>query len=411
MQPCPETETIQAYVDREISGAEAALIAAHLQSCLRCQHVHDWLLFISQSLSGRPQPAARERLVQLIHNAVDSAAPVAAISCKRAHQLIYPHLDGELAAAERLLLWRHLFTCEQCYRQFKQSEEIAAVMRRQTVPVPAGLAGRIYNAIEAEQVLHEVGVIRPARWTVPWRKVGAAAAGLAAAAALVAGLLLGPPRPETDQPVIGSPPPAIEVADVTVSPEEPIAPVLAAVDEPEIATPETPRPRRVTRPHRASRSRMAVRLSAPTPATHRSERSPGADEPTRIAVGDMPVRTPVPPETPATTSPAVGPTGSGLSPVGPEAPRPTTPVAPPLPSDDGARLAVHRPEFAPTPAVGSSGPGPLRYTPVARTSGRETLYHNSAPIPPDTLIAASEAVNARIALNRNYEERPEIILK
>ncbi len=407
MQPCPETETIQAYVDREISGAEAALIAAHLQSCPRCQHVHDWLLSISQSLSGRPQPAAREKLVQLIHNAVDSAAPVGAISCKRAGAFISPYLDGELAAAEQLLLWRHLFTCEQCYREFKQSEEIAAVMRRQTVPVPAGLAGRIYNAIEAEQVLDEVGVIRPARWTVPWRKVGAAAAGLAAAAALVASLLLGPRPPQTDQPVIGPPLPAIKVADVPAAPEEPVEPALPAVDEPETATPETPRPRRVTSPHRASRSRVAVRSSAPTPATDRPERSPGADEPTRIAVRDLPVRTPAPPETSATTSPA----GSGLSPVGPEAPRPTTPVAPPLPSGDGARLAVHRPEFVPTPAVGSSGQRPLRYTPVARTSSRETLYHNSGPIAADTLIAASEAVNTRVALNQDYEERPEITLK
>ncbi len=153
MTRCPRPQKIQAYVDRELTGTEAALIATHLHSCPHCGSIHDWLLLISQTLSGRPRPRAREDLLPLICQTVDSAPQVPRISCKRARALISPHLDGELNSTEQVLLWRHMFACEECYRELKQTEQITEALHRQTRPVPvsADLAVRIHDAIAADR--------------------------------------------------------------------------------------------------------------------------------------------------------------------------------------------------------------------------------------------------------------------
>ncbi len=247
MEGCPGPETIQVYVDRQMTGAKAALVAAHLQLCPCCRRTHDWLLFISQALSARTRPVVPERLQASIRQAIDSAEPIPRISCKRTAELICSYVDSELASAEELLLWRHVFTCAQCYLELKQTEEIAAVLRRQAAPVltPDGLAQRVYRAVEAERTHQEISAIRPQRWPISWRKTAAAGAGLAAAAALVVSLLLGPPPPGLDESEFAEVPPVVPVTEPAV---KPIQPEVAVVEQPEIAGPRAPTSKPIVKP-------------------------------------------------------------------------------------------------------------------------------------------------------------------
>ncbi len=193
MSDCPEPEKIQAYTDGQLPGTEAAQIAEHIGQCQRCQAIHRWLALISHNLSARPRPQPPAELAGRIRQAVDLAEPVAQILCSDAQRLVSAHLDGELTAHEQLPMWQHLFGCEVCYQQFIQTQQItAALQHAQPVPLPAGLEAKVYKAVQAEITRREVGVISLLRWRISKRAVGAA---VAAAAALLIGLLLIPQQP------------------------------------------------------------------------------------------------------------------------------------------------------------------------------------------------------------------------
>ena len=369
MPDCPEPEKIQAYVDGELPGSEAAQMAEHISRCPRCEAVHHWLALISSKLSAQPRPQPAPELLEAIHGAVDLVEPVAQISCSDAQTLTSAHLDGELTAPEQLPMWRHLFACEACYQQFIQTQEITKALRRvQPVPLPAGLEAGVHNAVEAEIARREVGVISLLRWRISKRAVGAA---VAAAAALLIGLLLIPQQPVTKAPELARLP-----AEFSGSAEVPATLVQPAdVEKPEIAEPARGQPVKILKAERVPEKETAVRVAT------RSRPIPAASERTVTAVS------------------------SALTPAGGEAPQPVSPVQPPTDTASGPRLALDQPDATPAlPSAEEESGRTINYTPIA-TAG-ESIYANLEPVAKGRLDAAREGVDELVAMNAGYSRRP-----
>jgi len=368
MPDCSEPEKIQAYVDGELPGTEAAQMAEHISRCPRCAAVHRWLALISSNLSAQPRPQPAPELIEAIHGAVDLAEPVAQISCSDAQSLISAYIDGESTAQEQLLLWTHLFSCEVCYQQFIQTQQITTALRRaQPVALPAALEARVHNAVEAEIARREVGVISLLRWRISKRAVGAT---VAAAAALLIGLLLIPQQPVTITPELAQAPPEVS------GPAE----VLAIMAQP------------------ADVKQPAVAQSAtsPRPVIARAHRAPARETAIRVAISSPPG-----PASPERTVTAIS---SGLTSTDGEGPQPVPPIAPPTNTDEGPILALYQPGATPAaPAVGEK-PSRIEYTPIA-TAG-ESIYANLEPVADSRLDAAMEGVNGRVAMNASYSRQP-----
>ncbi len=347
MPECPEPEKVQAYVDGELPGSEAVQMAEHISRCPRCEAVHRWLALISSKLSAQPRPQPAPELLEAIRGAVALAEPVAQISCSDAQTLISAHLDEEVTAPEQLPMWRHLFACEACYQQLIRTQQITEALRRaQPVPLPAGLEVRVHDAVEAEIARREVGVISLLGWRISKRGVGAA---VAAAAALLIGLLLIPQQPVTRTPRLAEAPPKVagpaEVPATSVQP--------ADVEKP------------------------AETLKAEHP--HEEEAA-------------VPVATIRPGATLASTG---------------TVPQPVSPVQPPTDTDSGSRLALYQPGATPAlPSAEEESGRTINYTPIAMAG--ESIYANIEPVADSRLDAATEGVNGRVAMNINYSKRPEL---
>ncbi len=370
MPDCPEPEKIQAYVDGELPGREAAQMAEHISRCPRCAAVHHWLALISSNLSAQPRPQPAPELMEAIRQAVDLAKPVAQISCSDAQSLISAHLDGESTAQEQLLMWTHLFSCDVCYQQFIQTRQITKALRHsQPVLLPAGLEANVHNAVEAEITRREVGVISLLRWRISKRAVGAT---VAAAAALLIGLLLIPQQPVTKTPELAQAPPEVsgpaEVPATTVQP--------ADVKQPAVAQSATSARPVIAKVHRAPAGRSAVRVAISSPP------GPASRERTVTAIS------------------------SGLTSTDGEGPQPVSPTAPPTDTASAPRLALYQPEATPAAPVGKEKPSRIEYTPIA-TAG-ESIYANIEPVAPSRLNTAREGVNELAAINVSYSRRLEL---
>ncbi len=354
MPHCPERERIQAYTDGELPGSEAVQMAEHISRCPRCEAVHHWLTLISSDLSGQARPQPAPELLEAIRRAVDLAEPVAQIWCSDAQSLISAHLDEELTAQEQLLMWRHLFGCQACYQQFIQTQEITKALRHAgPIPLPAGLEANVHNAVEAEIARREVGVISLLGWRISKQAVGTA---VAAAAALLVGLLLIPQQPATKTP---------QVAQVPVEVAQPLD-----VEEPEVAQP----------------------ANSPSTLIAKTDRASAIETPIRVATRSWP--TPAPRER---TGAAIS---SGLTSTDGEAPKPISPIAPPTNTDEGPILALYRPEATPVLPSAGEKPSRIEYTPIA-TAG-ESIYANLEPVADSRLDAATEGVNGRVEMNVSY---------
>jgi len=370
MERCPQPETIQAYTDGQLQGTEAAQIAEHINRCPRCEAVHCWLALISSSLSAQPRPQPAPELIEAIRGAVDVAEPIAKISCSDAQSLISAHVDGELPAHEQLAMWQHLFGCEACYQQFIQTQEITKALRHaQPVLVPAGLEAGVHNAVDAEIARREAGVISLLGWRISKRAVGAT---VAAAAALLIGLLLIPQQPLTQGP---------EVARL---PAEVSGPIEVAV---------TP-----TQPVDIEQPAVAQRVTSPPTAIAKIDRAPARETAVRVAT----TYRPAPPARERTVSTA----SAALASAGTEAPQPVSPTSPPTDTTGGPRLALYQPGATPAAPDAGEKSSRIEYTPIA-TAG-ESIYANLEPVAESRLDAATEGVNGRVAMNVSYSKRPEL---
>jgi len=364
MSDCPEPEKIQAYTDGELPGTEAARVAEHISRCPRCEAVHRWLVLISHNLSARPRSEPSAELVGRIRRTVDLTKPLEQISCSDAQSLISAHLDGELTAQEQLVMWRHLFGCQTCYQQFIQTQEITKALRHAgPIPLPAGLEARVHNAVEAEIARREAGVISLLGWKISKRAIGAT---VAAAAALLIGLLLIPQQPVTKAPELARAPAEVTAPiEVAVTPTEPVN-----------VEPATAQPAEIAKADRAPARETAVLVASnkPPPTSHRAE------------------------ETTAD--------GASLAPVGAETPKPVSHIAPPTNTDEGPILALYQPGATPAAPAAGEKPSRIEYTPVA-TAG-ESIYANLEPVAESQLDAAREGVNELVAMNVSYSKRPEV---
>ncbi len=378
MSDCPKPEKIQAYVDGELPGTEAAQIAEHISRCSHCAAVHRWLALISHNLSAQPRPEPSAELIDGIRRAVDLAEPVAQISCSDAQTLISVHLDGELTAKEQLLMWRHLFGCQACYQQFIQTQEITTALRRaQPVLVPADLEANVHKAVDAEIARRRVGIISLMRWRISKRAV---AATVAAAAALLIGLLLIPQQPATKAPELARRP-----AQVSRPAEAPAVSVPPAdVEKPPAIAQRMTSPRRTTATTAKPAQAPARKTETTVPVTTLSRPAPALPEKT------------VAPVSPALTS------------AGGKPPQPVFPVAPPTNTEQGPTLALYRAEPPPISPTTEKEPSQIKYTPVA-TAG-ESIYANLQPVAESRLEAAREEINERVAMNITYSKRPEVEL-
>ena len=367
MPKCPKPETIQAYVDGQLPGSEAVQMAEHIGRCPRCEAVHRWLTLISSNLSAQPRPQPALELIEAIHGAVELAEPVAQISCVDAQSLISAHLDGELTAPEQSPMWRHLFGCEACYQQFIQTQEITKALRRvRPVALPVGLEASVHNAVEAEIARREVGVISLLRWRISKRALGGT---VAAAAALLIGLLVIPQQSLTKAPQVARAPAEVSgPTEVAVTPTQPVN-----------VEPKTARPAEILKTDRAFARETAVRVAT------RSLPAPAPRERTVTAVS------------------------SGLTPASGEAPQPISPIAPPTSTDEGPILARYQPGATPAPPAAGEKPSRIEYyTPIAAAG--ESVYANIEPVAESRLEAASEGVNGRVAMNTSYSKPPGVVI-
>jgi len=363
MLQCPEPEKIQAYLDGELPGTEAVQMAEHISRCPRCAAVHRWLSLISSNLSAQPRPEPSAELLEAIRRTVDRVEPVAQISCSDAQTLISAHLDEELTAQEQLLMWTHLFSCEVCYQQFIQTQQITRALQHiQPVPLPAGLEAGVHNAIEAEIARREAGVISLLRWRISKRAISAT---VAAAAALLIGLLLIPQQPVTKTPQVARVPAEVTAPiEVTVTPTEPVN-----------VEPATAQPAEILKRDRASAREAAV----------------------RVASSHQPA--------PASRERAVTAVSSALTSTGGGAPKPVSPTAPPTNTASGPRLALYQPDATPAlPSAEEASGRTINYTPIAMAG--ESIYANIEPVAESRLDAAREGVNERVAMNVSYSKRP-----
>ncbi len=368
MPECPEPETIQAYVDGELPGSEAVQMAEHISRCARCEAVHRWLALISSKLSAQPRPQPAPELLEAIHGAVELAEPVVQVSCSDAQSLISAHLDGELAAPEQLPMWRHLFGCQICYQQFIQTQQITKTLRRaQPVPLPAGLEAGVHNAVEAEIARREVGVISLLRWRISKRAIGAT---VAAAAALLIGILLIPQQPVTKVPKFVRAP-----AEVSGPTEVPAT---------------------LAQPADVEKPAVVQGVTSPPIMIARTDRAPARETAVPVDSGRWPA--------PAPGERTVTPGSSALTPADGEGPRPVSPIAPPTSTDEGPILARYQPGATPALPTAGEQPSRIEYTPIA-TAG-ESIYANIEPVAESRLDAATEGVNGRVAMNVSYSRRP-----
>ncbi len=343
-------EDISAYLDGELSPADAARVEAHLRTCASCSQLAEELTVIARSLRQRPAPVMPGDVIADRRPTDTAAAQVRELSCERAGRLLSEYVDQELSPRQVAEVEQHIFGCEQCYQQYREYETLAETLStRPAVPSPAGLTARIYAALDE--------VDRRPAGLAAWREALQPrslwpAAGIAAAAILLLAVWFAGWRPGA----MTSPGSAPVVAEAPAA----AAPRLAARPiEPQV------------KPESALVSRVAE-----TPAKRR--RVPTVRRATAIA-GPSPVETSVdlgPPETvaaePAGTVPA------------PEA----EPAEPPLALRRVAVVAVAEPEVQPViaPAPAPAEPrGPVLATveitsPPAVDPGPRTANHRSRPI-------------------------------
>ncbi len=275
MNNCPRAETIQDYGDGELAREQARLVGEHISSCGRCQRLYRELKTVSGILGQRPQPTAPIDLKEKIRRAIRDSKPVQPISCPAAQPLICSYLDEELSAEDEQRVESHVFACSQCYRIFKQTQQITEVLRdAPPVTVPAGLGERVATAVAGVED-RQPGIIGYVTGRLSWRTAGGVLAGAAVAAALIFGLILAPHKSPVYQPS------ALTPTVVAQEPAEPLAEEThvatapsQAREEPQMAQKTTGEKRLAVA--RASTPALRRRHATPTPAApHLRRPSPG----------------------------------------------------------------------------------------------------------------------------------------
>jgi anti-sigma factor RsiW len=154
-------EVLSAYLDGELRSGELELLVNHLPGCERCIGEFRHLREARAWLRTLPELEVPDRVVRSIHYGPELSA----------------YLDGELGSVEQPEVTAHLATCGLCRDELQQLDAARAAIRSlpRLEPPPAPAAK-----------VSEIGHRR--RW-----RVVTAAAGIAAAAVIVLGVVASEP--------------------------------------------------------------------------------------------------------------------------------------------------------------------------------------------------------------------------
>jgi hypothetical protein len=181
------------------------------------------------------------------------------------------YLEGDLTEAERADCAAHLADCPDCAAELREFEAAVSLLRAlPAVELPAGLADRISAAVHAEKA---PAVVQ--RRTRTWWEM---ASGLAAAAALLVGVLFWSHGGLRPQPMPGlTPPPTVErqATPGAIAPESVPVPPAATGTAPKDGTP-TPgaRPEAPSAPERHGRDEAIPHTGATAPVVAPAPPSP-----------------------------------------------------------------------------------------------------------------------------------------
>jgi anti-sigma factor RsiW len=157
MDGCDIGELLSAYLDGELRPGELDVVAEHLDGCEHCIAEFKMLKEARTALRLVPMLQVPDRLIRLAHYADELSA----------------YLDGELGTAEHEIISTHLQTCGECRHEVHELDA-------------ARTAVRALPTLESPLLLDaERG--RPGR-QISTRQWATAAAGIAAAVALLVGL-------------------------------------------------------------------------------------------------------------------------------------------------------------------------------------------------------------------------------
>jgi len=381
MSQCPHPHDLQSFIDGEIDADAAARIERHLRHCDACSERVDAYERVRAALLGSRRASPPEGLLRRVLAATHRAGPVRRLTCREARVMASAYIDEELTATDRETLEAHLFACDECFMQYSQMRQGAAVMRA-TPPAMASesLKRRILAAV-AEESADPIPVLRPARRSVaPWQRMlgpSLAAAAVALFAFSVFQLTGSVGRQPASSPQLRAEAPATAPATITQPATSHASAEPATAEAPQTQAPVSERePARLATLPGASQPH--VRAAAPTlpEAPVRAARA-GADRAATHAPQSRPVAPAARATTPDEVIAAVMREGSGR---GAEIePTPTTPTA-------GSRLtattrsqATSRPGAtagrsrtpvpAPAPVVASARPGTGPYVPPTGAAG------------------------------------------
>lgn len=365
-----DTYRLQAYVDGQLGDSEARAVEAHLAGCAACARLGHGLRMLAEPLQLAAPEAAPEGLQERLLAAVAGLQPLRALTCATALEYVSLQLDGELSHEDCQRLAAHLEACGDCARAASETDMTSRMLRAiEPEAAPLGLLQRIEKATE------ERSAPRPN----VWRRWAPSFAGVAAAAALVVGLLTHQPQPLSVAPLVAQAP-AIQRA---ASLPEPTAQALP------------PQPAKL-----ASAPASGAQVSAPVVASARAELSPRktpavAPAPSAAAWNAL------------ASAPAPAPAPEPHRPVAVASVRTTEPgtaaevaLAPSVRAEVPVAPAAHAPE-APS-AVRLAAIDTVKATPAVEVAERPTVSHRrptwvSRPAAAEREIYAADNAETRLA--------------
>lgn len=267
-------EKLSCYLDGILDEATLEAVEHHLDVCHACRQELEMLKVLTLAASEIEEVTPPASLKDSIREAVAAETAASSAPCEEYLVALSTYADGELSLAETAELMGHLKSCPACVKELQMLRSLTGTMTLvDELEPPADLRERIAAATTKAPTLKTL-VSRVLESLVPSR-LGYAAAGTLAAAAIIAYMTIGPSappepivakvqpsQPHGSQPNVSETPMAAESAH----PEEPAVvaevapPAQPAASEPadEVAV-EGPRPMRVAVAREPREPRPVVR--------------------------------------------------------------------------------------------------------------------------------------------------------
>lgn len=295
-------EKLSCYLDGILDEATLEAVEHHLYVCHACRKELEMLKTLTLAASEIEEVTPPAGLKDSIREAVAAETAAGSVPCEEYLVPLSAYADGELSLTETAELLGHLKSCPACAKELQVLRSLTGAMTTVgELEPPVDLRERIAAATTKAPALKSL-VSRVLESLVPSR-LGYAAAGAFAAAAIIAYMTIGPSappepivakvqpnQPHESQPMVSETPTAAESAQ----PEQPVViaeaapPAESSANEPsgEIAVegtrpvrvviarePNDPRPlvRRTHVPTIEERTVLAKVEEQPKPASEQAE--------------------------------------------------------------------------------------------------------------------------------------------